>query len=232
MKKRTLKRKVKLFLYVLLITFLVITYMYFKQAQQKYLSITNFDECVASGHTVLTTYPEQCKIPGKVFINNSQEASIDSVKSKTSENMNTNPKNTSYDIDGQNITLQNGIATVSNNDEQRPSSTTIQYFGNELRVDIDGDSKEDSAFLVTSNNSGTGIFYYLVVSIKKDDQYIGTNGVLIGDRILPKTTEFKNGEIVVNYADRKIDQPMSVKPSINVSRYFKVINSTLTEISK
>ena len=54
----------------------------------------------------------------------------------------------------------------------------------------------------------------------------------MGDRIAPHTTEWRNGEIVVNYADRKSDEPMTTKPSVGVSRYFRLENDTLIEIAK
>ncbi len=233
MKKRTLKRSVKIFLYLLLIFFLFASYLYFKKAQNKYLSITNFDECVSAGYQVLTTYPEKCKIPGKIFINTNQTASSLTLSTTTNIIKKINPKNTSYDIEGKTYTLNNGNVVQVEQIDNTSSTTTINYFGNELRVDINNDNKEDSAFILTNNNSGTGTFYYLVVALlNKNGEYEGTNGVLIGDRIIPKSTEFKNGEIVVNYLDRKIEEPMITKPTVLTSRYFKVSDDILVEISK
>lgn len=217
--------KLKLVLYIILIIFLIGAYLFFKQIQKEYISITTFQECIDSGYPVLATYPEQCKIPGKIFINTTQVASkeIDDKKIVTPEK-NMNPKNTSYDIEGEHISLENGKAVLVDK--------TINYFGNELRTDINGDGKEDTALLLTVTSPGTGTFYYLVVAINKDGGYLGTNGALIGDRIAPQTTELRNGEIVVNYTERRINEPMSVKPSIGKSRYFKVVDNTLVEISK
>lgn len=233
MKKRTLKRSVKIFLYVLLIVFLFVAYFYFKQAQNKYLSITNFDECVSAGYSVLTTYPEQCKIPGKVFTNTTQTASPVTVSTTTDIIKRINPKNATYYIEGKNYMMINGVAELVEQVDNKTSTTTIKYLGNELRVDVNNDTKVDSAFILTSENSGTGTFYYLVASLlNKNNEYEGTNGVLIGDRIIPKSTEFRNGEIVVNYLDRKIEEPMTAKPSVLTSRHFKVYNDTLIELSE
>lgn len=233
MKKRTLKRSVKLFLYILLVVFLFVAYLYFKKAQVKYLSITNFDECVSAGYQILTTYPEKCRIPGKIFTNTNQIASSFSLSTTTDVIKNNNPKNTSYYIEGKKYILNNGTAIQAEQNDNSSSTTTISYFGNELRVDINNDNNEDSAFIVTSSNSGSGVFYYLIVALlDENNQYEGTNGVLIGDRIIPKTTEFKNGEIVVNYLERKIEEPMSTKPTVLTSRNFKVSNGTLIETSK
>lgn len=225
MRHRSIKPKIKLFFYIFLVVLIIGVYFFFKRVETEYNAIRTFKECVDAGYPVITTYPEQCKIPGKVFTNVEQKASPENkeqVNGTPEKNM--NPKNTSYNIEGEQIALVNGIGKSTN--------TTITYFGNELRVDVDGDGKEDTAFLVTSQNAGTGNFYYLVVALNKDGEYVGTNGILLGDRIAPQTTEFRNGEIVVNYADRKIDEPVTTKPSIGVSRYFKINNDTLAEIQK
>lgn len=232
MRRDTRKSKLKLFLYVVLVIFIGGSYLFFRQVQKEYTSITTFEECVSAGYTVLPTYPEQCKIPGKIFTNNSQVATTDTVAS-TTQHKNINPKNTTYDIEGQTVTLENGKAVLtSDQTEDFSSTTTVQYFGNELRVDIDGDTKEDAAFIVTSTGAGSGTFYYLVVALAKNEGYSGTNGILLGDRIAPQTTEWRNGEIVINYADRKPGEPMITKPSVGVSRYFKINNDTLVEIVK
>ncbi len=232
MRRNTRKSKLKLFLYVVLVIFIGGSYLFFRQVQKEYTSITTFEECVYAGYTVLPTYPEQCKIPGKIFTNNSQVATTDTVAS-TTQHKNMNPKNTTYDIEGQTVTLENGKAVLtSDQTEDFSSTTTIQYFGNELRIDIDGDTKEDTAFIVTSTAAGSGTFYYLVVAIAKNEGYSGTNGILLGDRIAPQTTEWRNGEIVVNYADRKPGDSMTTKPSVGVSRYFKINNDALVEIVK
>ena len=141
-----------------------------------------------------------------------------------------NPKNATYDIDGSKITLQNGV-WESDSNEGSATIKTINYFGNELRTDINGDSTEDTVFLVTETIENN-ILYYLVVALNKENGYEGTNGVLLGDRIAPQTTEWRNNEIVVNYADRNPGEPMSKKPSVGISRYFKIENSTLTETQK
>lgn len=233
MRRKTQRHNVKLFFYIVLIAFIIGAYLFFKQVQKEYLAITNFQRCVDAGYPVTATYPQQCTIPGKVFTNASQIVSNEtSEAATTSPEKNMNPKNTSYDIEGQRITLQNGQSITNDSELGSSSKKVIKYFGNELRIDIDGDNKEDTAFLLTTNTSGTGTFYYLVVALNKDGGYIGTNGVLLGDRIAPQTTEFRNGEIVVNYAERKPGEPMTTKPSIGVSRYFNITDGTLVEILK
>jgi hypothetical protein len=140
-----------------------------------------------------------------------------------------NYKNISYQIEGQNITLKNGIAEV----EIAPGSASksiTKYFGNEISADFNQDGSKDIAFLITQDNGGSGTFYYIVAALKYGDKYIGTNAILLGDRIAPQTTEFEAGEIIVNYADRKANEPMTTQPSVGVSRYFIVNGDKLVEI--
>ena len=111
-------------------------------------------------------------------------------------------KNISYMIEGREVTLVNGYSEI----EIAPNSASkiiTKYFGNEAEGDISGDGVSDISFLITQESGGSGVFYYLVSAIKTDLGYKGTNAILLGDRIAPQTTEIRNGEIIVNYADRK-----------------------------
>lgn len=138
-------------------------------------------------------------------------------------------KSISYEIEGQTVKLKDGISEI----EIVPSSaskTITQYFGNEVRADFNGDGTEDVAFLLTQDRGGSGTFYYVVVALNLKDGYAGTNAIFLGDRIAPQTTEFRNGEIIVNYADRKPGESMAVAPSVGVSKYFKISDGKLIEV--
>lgn len=91
------------------------------------------------------------------------------------------------------------------------------YFGNEVRGDFDSDGKEDVAFLFTHQPGGSGTFYYVTVARKTENGHVGTESVLLGDRIAPQTTEFRDGKIIVNYADRKPTESFVVQPSMGKS---------------
>jgi hypothetical protein len=138
-------------------------------------------------------------------------------------------KNISYQIEGQQVTLKNGVVETEIVPGSASKSVTT-YFGNEVFADFNEDGLQDVAFLLTQNNGGSGTFYYIVGAIKNGEIYTGTNAILLGDRIAPQTTEFKEGMVIVNYADRKIDEPMTTEPSIGVSRYFKVEGGKLIEV--
>ncbi|MDQ5911928.1 MAG: hypothetical protein QG568_141 [Patescibacteria group bacterium] len=133
------------------------------------------------------------------------------------------PKNATYDIDGQSVTLVNGVSEV----ESAPGSsskTITRYFGNEAYGDVDGDDDNDVAFLITQDGGGTGLFYYVVVALKTPTGYKLTNTFFVGDRIAPQSTEIKEDskELHVNFAERKKGEPMSTEPSVGAVLLLKV----------
>lgn len=225
------KNPLKIIANILLVVLLIGSYLFFKQIQNEYAAIDTFQACVDAGYPVLESYPEQCKIPGKVFTNTTQVKEIDNKEVVvTIPEKNMNPRNASYDIEGQHITLENGKWVPSNSASS--SSLAITYLGNELRIDVNKDGQEDTLFVLVDTTQVDHIFYYLVAALNINGEYVGTNGVLLGDRISPKTTEWRNNEIVVTYMDRVSGDPMTKTPNVQVSRYFTIENSTLAEIQK
>lgn len=133
------------------------------------------------------------------------------------------PKNTTYTIDGQTVTLVNGVSEVPS----APGSASkiiTRYFGNEAYGDIDGDNDNDVVFLITQESGGTGLFYYAVVALRTPTGYKVTNTFLVGDRIAPQSTEIHEDskEIHINYAERKKGEPMSATPSVGAVLLLKV----------
>ena len=140
-------------------------------------------------------------------------------------------KNIAYQIEGRNVTLVNGASQVP----AAPGSAskiTTRYFGNDAVGDLNGDGTNDVAFLLTQDPGGSGTFYYVVVALKTQNGYLGTNAILLGDRIAPQSTEINDGKLIVNYAGRKPEEPMTAQPSVGVSKYFIVQDGTLREIAK
>ncbi len=140
-------------------------------------------------------------------------------------------KNISYEVEGESVQLRNGTSES----EAAPGSAemiTTEYFGNEVKADFNNDGTQDVAFILTQSGGGTGVFYYVVAALKTFDGYKGTNAIILGDRIAPQTTEFHNGQILVNYADRKPGEPFSADPSVGVSKYFKVSGGKLLEVPR
>lgn len=135
-------------------------------------------------------------------------------------------KNAEFVIDGQRIKLTNGVAEM----EAAPGSAskiTTRYFGNELKSDLDGDGREDVAFILTQEIGGSGIFFYAVAALNTERGYVGSDGYFLGDRIAPQSTTLSLNPrhkyvVVFNYADRAEGESFTVQPSIGKSAYLKL----------
>lgn len=142
------------------------------------------------------------------------------------------PKNATYLIDDKAITLIDGVSEV----EAAPGSATklmTSYFGNGVELDLNGDGVMDSAFLLEQTSGGSGTFYYVVAALNMPDGTVGTNAILIGDRIAPQNLNIdpdNSAQFIVNYMDRNPDEPMSTQPSVGVSRWFNLQGDMLVEI--
>ncbi len=138
-------------------------------------------------------------------------------------------RNSSFTIDGVKITLKNGISETKIADSA--SKIITRYFGNESYGDLNGDGLQDVAFLVSQETGGSGIFYYAVVALKTATGYKTTNAFFIGDRIAPQTTEINTSarELYVNFAERKVGEPMTAQPSQGATLYLKVTPAGVLE---
>lgn len=130
-----------------------------------------------------------------------------------SDKVNPDPRNATYVIDRQAVTLKDGISEV----EIAPGSAAkivTKYFGNEVARDFDGDGREDTAFILTQSSGGSGTFFYVVVALNTERGYVGSEAYWLGDRIAPQTTAVDGNIIVVNYVDRNPGESFDVQPSV------------------
>jgi heat shock protein HslJ len=135
-------------------------------------------------------------------------------------------KNATYLSDGIEATLKNGLSEVPF--IGGASSADTEYFGNEVKGDLNGDGREDVAFILTQRTGGTGTFYFVVAALNTPEGYIGSNGFFLGDRISPQSTVMgKSGIVIVNYADRKPDDAMATEPSVGKSVWLKFDQKTM-----
>ncbi len=151
----------------------------------------------------------------------------DAKKEKTG--MASDARSATYTIEGKNVTLQNGYAEVP----LAPGSASkeiVRYFGNEVRGDFNGDGYDDIVFLLTDDAGGSGTFYYAVLALGGKDGLQGENALFLGDRVAPQSSSFDGKKIVVNYADRLPNEPMTTAPSHGMSAYFEVQNNKLIQI--
>lgn len=136
-------------------------------------------------------------------------------------------KNIAYSIGGQTVRLVDGVSEAP---AAPGSAATIvtRYFGNEVRGDLNGDSREDVAFLLTQAPGGSGTFFYAVAALDLPSGLVGSQGILIGDRVAPQTTELEpGGTIVVNYADHDPQESFASPPSVAKTMRIKLNPTTL-----
>jgi heat shock protein HslJ len=136
-------------------------------------------------------------------------------------------RNLAYTISGRTIRLVDGVAETP----AAPGSAArivTRYFGNEARGDVNGDGREDVAFLLTQEPGGSGTFFYAVAALDLPGGLVGSQAVLIGDRIAPQTTEVRrDGVVVVNYADRAPGESFVTPPSVAKTLWLKLDTATL-----
>ncbi len=109
---------------------------------------------------------------------------------------------------------------------------STRYFGNELKMDLNDDGREDVAFIISHSGGGSGTFYYAVAALNTERGYVGSDGYLLGDRIAPQSTNVSpnprhRGVVVFNYADRAEGEPMVASPSVGKSAYLKLNVDTM-----
>lgn len=134
-----------------------------------------------------------------------------------------------YIIEEKAIRLVRGRAEI----QAAPGSAvkmTTTAFGKPVRGDLNGDGRDDTALFLVHNPGGSGTFHYVAAAIAKNGIYQGTNAVLLGDRIDPRTIQIQNGVIVADYADRCRDQSMVTPPSIRKTMYLKLKEGRLEAI--
>lgn len=139
------------------------------------------------------------------------------------------PSNICYRIDGKEIGLVDGRSEM----EAAPGSAskiTTAVFGEPTVGDLNDDGRPDAALILFQNTGGTGTFIYATAAINRNDGYHGTNAVLLGDRIAIDRVSIRNGVIVVEYRDRRSDEPMAATPFVPKTAYLILQNEELLDV--
>lgn len=131
-------------------------------------------------------------------------------------------RNAEYSLAGRSVRLVDGVAETP----AAPGSAArivTRYFGNEAWRDLNRDGREDVVFLLTQQTGGSGTFYYAVAALDLPDGFRGSEGLLLGDRIAPRSAELGTGDIViVSYADHAPGQSLSEPPSVAKTIWLKL----------
>ncbi|MCX6226982.1 MAG: hypothetical protein NTV01_19905 [Bacteroidia bacterium] len=142
------------------------------------------------------------------------------------------PKNATYTIEGDSIALINGKAEK----EIAPGSASkieVMAWGEPAIGDLSAGEANDAALILAYSAGGSGTFYYVVAALKdpQSGKAMGTNAIILGDRIAPQNISIDIGKIIVNYANRKNSEPFSVTPTVGITRTFSVQGGTLMEVT-
>lgn len=86
-----------------------------------------------------------------------------------------------------------------------------QYFGNEVRGDLNADGREDVAFIITRKDDDRGILYYLTSAISSTTGNFGTNLVFLGNNTEPRSIGISDGSIDIEYFDRSMKKSTTTK---------------------
>lgn len=140
-------------------------------------------------------------------------------------------RNVRYSIDERSVTLVNGQSLMP----AAPGSETVMKVSllqGPAFADIDGDGVKDGAVVLRDEPGGTSIFYRLAVVLSNNGTTTTSNSVLLGDRIRIRSIEILPTQkmIAVTTLERKITDPMTALPSVEVNRNFMIESLTLTEI--
>ena len=128
-----------------------------------------------------------------------------------------NPYNHTFSIEKEKVVLHNGQSRVS-----IPGSAAViltQIIHKPVYVDLDGDNVREAVSILMQQTGGTGSFYYLAVA---DDGDKIIESYFLGDRINIVSVNVVNNIIIVEYVERAVSQPMASKPTVKVSKQFKL----------
>ena len=140
------------------------------------------------------------------------------------------PANASYYLENNWVTLENGRAEW----QAAPGSASksrVALLGDIVHGDINYDGEKDALIFFIYDGGGSGTFLYLAAALAEKGQYRGTNAVWLGDRVGPPSAKVRNGLIVIEYLDRRHDEPMSAAPNLPKTRFFMLQSSSLLEVS-
>lgn len=163
------------------------------------------------------------------YTQSTQRSNLNKDNNQNKLNLIINPKNATHSINGEYVKLKDGkfeqeIAPNS------ASKTVINIYSDIVYGDLNSDGIDDSALILSQKTGGSGTFYYVVSAIKTGENYIGTNGIFLGDRIKLDSVSIENGFVVVDMIDRKIGEDFSVDPSVSFTKQFGIENGVLKDM--
>lgn len=127
------------------------------------------------------------------------------------------PFNHSYFIEKEKVTLHNGHAR-----ETIPGTTAViitEVIHSPVFADLDGDKVKESVSILMQHTGGTGSFYYLAAAAEGGRVI---ESYFLGDRIKIDSLKIIEKLIIVDYFERATGQAMASRPTVRVSKKFKL----------
>ena len=129
------------------------------------------------------------------------------------------PRNAIYIIEGTPIALIDGTA-----DEPAAAGSSsrviTRIWGEPVLAHLNEDGADDAVLILTHSTGGSGTFYYLVAAIASADGYTGSAGLLLGDRIEPKTIRVRDAKVSVRFMTRGAGESFADPPTVERTREF------------
>jgi hypothetical protein len=138
----------------------------------------------------------------------------------------TSPLNATVKIGETELALVDGKAETDIPNSSAKTVTTV--VGEPVIGDVNDDGVNDTVMILTQNGGGSGTFHYVAAALKSDLGYMGTNAVLLGDRIIVDKVRVENGVIKISLATQGEGQAMTDTPNVPETKYV-VLTTPLLE---
>lgn len=100
---------------------------------------------------------------------------------------------------------------------------SVAFANPQASGDLNGDGTPDAVVTLVVNTGASGVLSYIAAVLNDGGTAKPVSSAILGDRIRMRTISIaRNGEIAASYLDRRFDQPMSARPTIPVTRRFKL----------
>lgn len=137
------------------------------------------------------------------------------------------PYNHSYSVEKEKVTLRNGHSRV-----RIPGTTAViitEVIHKPVYADLDGDNGREAVSILMQHTGGTGSFYYLAAAGEDRNT---VESYFLGDRVQIVSLKIVENLIEVEYFDRALDQSMASKPTLKISKKFKLDGKNIVINSK
>jgi hypothetical protein len=181
---------------IFLLTLLIVSYFYFSSVHAAYQDVTSFDRCIVAGFKASNTYPETCRIPGKLFVNEHQKKDVITSTENTDKTLLESYKNLSYFFEDTRIDFSEGVGVLKASSSSEISFTILQP-----PLSFKDENGHDSlAFLLRKKERNTRESYYLSSATTLNTGSVGRNILLIDTQVSSSTSlYYASSTLVVQY---------------------------------